>query len=93
MLFLLIRRGLRQHLVSTAVAVLLVALGLGLVISVWVVRAEAEQSFTRSASALGSALLVASHDPDVLGSFEETLDLAVLNQVPPQTEDLPCYSC
>ena len=46
-----------------------------------------------SASALGSALLVASHDPDVLGSFEETVDLAVLNQVPAREEDLPCYSC
>jgi putative ABC transport system permease protein len=56
MLFLLIRRGLRQHLVSTAVAVLLVALGLGLVISVWVVRTEAEQSFTRSASGFDAVL-------------------------------------
>jgi putative ABC transport system permease protein len=56
MLFLLIRRGLRQHLVSTAVAVLLVALGLGLVVSVWVVRTEAEQSFTRSASGFDAVL-------------------------------------
>ena len=56
MLFLLIRRGLRQHLVSTAVAVLLVALGLGLVISVWVVRAETEQAFTRSASGFDAVL-------------------------------------
>jgi len=56
MLFLLIRRGLRQHLVSTAVAVVLVALGLGLVVSVWVVRAEAEQSFNRSASGFDAVL-------------------------------------
>ena len=56
MLFLLIRRGLRQHIVSTAVAVLLVALGLGLVVSVWVVRAQAEQSFTRSASGFDAVL-------------------------------------
>ncbi len=56
MLFLLIRRGLRQHFVSTAVAVLLVALGLGLVVSVWVVRAQAEQSFTRSASGFDAVL-------------------------------------
>ena len=56
MLFMLIRRGLRQHLVSTAVAVLLVALGMGLVVSVWVVRAEAEQSFTRSASGFDAVL-------------------------------------
>jgi putative ABC transport system permease protein len=56
MLFLLIRRGLRQHLVSTAVAVLLVALGLGLVVSVFVVRAEAEHAFTRSASGFDAVL-------------------------------------
>jgi putative ABC transport system permease protein len=56
MLFLLIRRGLRQHLVSTAVAVLLVALGMGLVVSVWVVRSQAEQSFTRSASGFDAVL-------------------------------------
>jgi hypothetical protein len=42
--------------VSTAVAVLLVALGLGLVVSVWVVRAQAEQSFTRSASGFDAVL-------------------------------------
>jgi putative ABC transport system ATP-binding protein len=41
-----------------------------------------------SASALGSALLVASHDPDVLGSFEDTIDLAQLNRAPAQTEEL-----
>ena len=41
-----------------------------------------------SASALGSALLVASHDPEVLGSFEQVVDLAELNQVSPQEEDV-----
>jgi putative ABC transport system ATP-binding protein len=41
-----------------------------------------------SASALGSALLVASHDPEVLGSFEQVIDLAALNQVPPQEEEV-----
>ena len=56
MLFLLIRRSLRQHLVSTAVAVLLVALGLGLILSVWVVRAQAEQGFARSASGFDAVL-------------------------------------
>jgi len=40
-----------------------------------------------SASALGSALLVASHDPQVLGSFEQVIDLAALNQAPPQEEE------
>jgi hypothetical protein len=37
--------------------------------------------------ALGSALLVASHDPQVLGSFERVIDLAALNQAPPQEEE------
>jgi len=41
-----------------------------------------------SASSLGSALLVASHDPDVLGSFEHVVDLAALNQVAPHEEEL-----
>jgi len=40
-----------------------------------------------SALALGSALLVASHDPQVLGSFERVIDLAALNQAPPQEEE------
>jgi putative ABC transport system ATP-binding protein len=34
-----------------------------------------------SASDLGSALLVATHDPAVLAAFEQVLDLAELNQV------------
>jgi putative ABC transport system ATP-binding protein len=41
-----------------------------------------------SASALGSALLVASHDPDVLGGFEDRCDLAALNRVPAHEEEL-----
>jgi putative ABC transport system ATP-binding protein len=41
-----------------------------------------------SAAALGSALLVASHDPEVLGSFEDVYDLAQLNQVRAHGEDL-----
>lgn len=56
MLFLLVRRGLRQHLVSTVVAVLLVALGLALVVSVCVMRTEAEKAFTRSASGFDAVL-------------------------------------
>jgi putative ABC transport system permease protein len=56
MLFRLIRRSLRQHIVSTAVATLLVALGMALVISVWVIRAEAERAFTRSASGYDAVL-------------------------------------
>jgi putative ABC transport system ATP-binding protein len=39
-----------------------------------------------SASEVGAALIVASHDPEVLGAFEEIIDLAVLNQAPLQEE-------
>jgi putative ABC transport system ATP-binding protein len=41
-----------------------------------------------SAADLGSALLVASHDPQVLGGFEDVIDLAGINQVQPHEEDL-----
>jgi len=41
-----------------------------------------------SASALGSALLVASHDPEVLGSFDQVIDLADLNQVARHEEEV-----
>jgi putative ABC transport system ATP-binding protein len=41
-----------------------------------------------SASSLGSALLVASHDPEVLGSFEQVVDLAALNQAARLEEDV-----
>jgi putative ABC transport system ATP-binding protein len=41
-----------------------------------------------AAADLGSALLVASHDPQVLEAFEEVLDLARINQVQPRQEDL-----
>jgi len=41
-----------------------------------------------SASSLGSALLVASHDPEVLGSFEHVVDLAALNQAARQEEEV-----
>ena len=41
-----------------------------------------------SAAALGSALLVASHDPEVLGSFERVIDLAELNRVAPHEEEV-----
>jgi ABC-type lipoprotein export system ATPase subunit len=41
-----------------------------------------------AAADLGSALLVASHDPQVLEAFEEVLDLAQVNQVRPREEEL-----
>jgi putative ABC transport system ATP-binding protein len=40
-----------------------------------------------SAAELGSALLVASHDPQVLEGFEEVIDLAAVNRVRPREED------
>jgi ABC-type lipoprotein export system ATPase subunit len=42
----------------------------------------------QAAADLGSALLVASHDPEVLEAFEEVLDLARINQVRPHEEEL-----
>jgi putative ABC transport system ATP-binding protein len=42
----------------------------------------------QAAADLGSALLVASHDPQVLEAFEEVLDLALINQARPREEDL-----
>ena len=47
---------------------------------------EVVQLLRESASALGAALLVASHDPAVLGAFEDVVDLAALNQAPRQAE-------
>ena len=40
-----------------------------------------------SAAELGSALLVASHDPEVLDGFGQVLDLAALNQVQAREEE------
>jgi putative ABC transport system ATP-binding protein len=48
---------------------------------------EVIELLRESASALGSSLLVASHDPQVLGSFDQVIDLASLNQAPPQEEE------
>jgi putative ABC transport system ATP-binding protein len=41
-----------------------------------------------SAAELGAALLVASHDPQVLDGFDTVIDLAVINQVRPREEEL-----
>ncbi len=41
-----------------------------------------------SAADLGSALLVASHDLEVLAGFEDVIDLAQINQVRPVEEEL-----
>jgi len=45
------------------------------------------QLLRESAASLGSALLVASHDPEVLDSFETVIDLAALNLVAPHEEE------
>jgi putative ABC transport system ATP-binding protein len=46
------------------------------------------QLLRESASALGAALLVASHDPQVLASFDQVVDLAELNRVAPREEEV-----
>ena len=45
------------------------------------------QLLQRSAAELGAALLVASHDRDVLDCFEQVLDLAELNHVQAREEE------
>lgn len=45
-LFLLVRRSLRQHALSTAVTVLSVALATGLTMSVFAIRRQAQEAFT-----------------------------------------------
>ncbi|MDB6126772.1 MAG: hypothetical protein JWM35_668 [Verrucomicrobia bacterium] len=46
-LFLLIRRSLRQHLLSTVITALSIALAGGLLMSVWVVKAQSQATFTQ----------------------------------------------
>ena len=43
---LIVRRSLRQHALSTAVTALSIALACGLLISVWVVKAQSHETFT-----------------------------------------------
>jgi putative ABC transport system permease protein len=43
---LIVRRSLRQHLLSTIITALSIALAGGLLISVWVVKQEAQETFT-----------------------------------------------
>ena len=45
-LWLLVRRSLRQHLLSTLVTALSLALAGGLLMSVWVVKRQARATFT-----------------------------------------------
>lgn len=48
-LFLLVRRSLRQHLLSTVVTALTVSLAVGLLMSVWMVKRQAHDTFTGQA--------------------------------------------
>ena len=45
---LIIRRNLRQHLTSTIVTALSIALAGGLLISVWAIKVQSQQAFTRT---------------------------------------------
>ncbi|HZZ58630.1 MAG TPA: ABC transporter permease, partial [Opitutaceae bacterium] len=44
---MLVRRSLRQHLLSTVVTAVSIALAGGLLMSVWVVKTESETVFTQ----------------------------------------------
>ena len=124
---LIIVRSLRQHLLSTIITALSIALAGGLLMSVWVVKVQSQTTFTqvntgfdavlgarssklqlvlnaifhleaspgnldhanaRESLALirdtcrenGAALLLVSHDPGVLGAFEDVRDFAALNR-------------
>ena len=46
-LLLLVFRSLRQHLLSTVITALSIALAGGLLMSVWVVKVQSESAFTR----------------------------------------------
>lgn len=53
---LLIRRGLRQHVLSSVLAALLVALATGGFVTVWTVRREAQRAFTGSVGEFDAVL-------------------------------------
>ncbi|MSU32446.1 MAG: ABC transporter permease [Pedosphaera sp.] len=55
-LALLVRRSLRQHLLSTLVTALSLALAGGLLMSVWVVKSQARETFTRQTGAWDAVL-------------------------------------
>ena len=48
-LFLMIRRAMRQHALSTAITAISVALGCGLVLSVWLIKIQSYQAFSGGA--------------------------------------------
>jgi len=55
-LWLLVRRSLRQHLLSTVVTALSLALAGGLLMSVWVVKRQARATFTGQTGAWDAVL-------------------------------------
>ena len=55
-LVLLVRRSLRQHLLSTLVTALSLALAGGLLMSVWVVKGQARETFTRQTGSWDAVL-------------------------------------
>ncbi|HLP03109.1 MAG TPA: ABC transporter permease, partial [Opitutaceae bacterium] len=53
---LLVRRGLRQHLLASVLAAVLVALATGGFVTVWNVRREAQRAFTGSVGEFDAVL-------------------------------------
>lgn len=55
-LLLFVRRGLRQHLLTSVLAALLVALATAGFVTVWTVRREAQRAFTSGAGEFDAVL-------------------------------------
>ncbi len=55
-LFLMIRRAMRQHALSTAITAISVALGCGLVLSVWLIKIQSYQAFSGGAVGFDAVL-------------------------------------
>lgn len=55
-ILLIVRRSLRQHLLSTVITALSIALAGGLLISVWVVKVESKKTFTQVSSGFDAVL-------------------------------------
>ncbi|MSU52422.1 MAG: FtsX-like permease family protein [Opitutaceae bacterium] len=55
-LLLIVRRSLRQHLLSTIITALSIALAGGLLIAVWVIKAESQSAFTQVNSGFDAVL-------------------------------------
>ena len=61
--FLLVRRSLRQHALSTVITVLSVALGAGLVMAVFSVRQQSHDAFVGTSTGYDAILRVVGAHP------------------------------